>query len=67
MNAARIGFAAYSGTAHEKPGVWHRSVHKLVVTPLPDQPPMLVELDGEQPGTAPFTFEVMPAALRLAV
>lgn len=67
LHAARIGFAAYSGTAHQKPGVWHRSVRKISVTPLPGQPPMLVELDGEQPGTAPLTFEVLPASLRLAV
>ena len=30
-------------------------------TPLP------VELDGEQPGTTPATFEVVPGALRLRV
>jgi diacylglycerol kinase family enzyme len=30
-------------------------------TPLP------IELDGEQPGTTPATFEVVPDALRLRV
>ncbi len=67
LNAARIGFAAYNGTAQNQKGVWHRSIRKVLVEPLPGQPPMLVELDGEQPGVAPVTFEVMPGALRLAV
>jgi diacylglycerol kinase family enzyme len=35
--------------------------------PLPGQPPMWVELDGESPGQAPVTYEVMPGALRLAM
>ena len=29
--------------------------------------PLPVELDGEQPGTTPATFEVVPRALRLRV
>jgi diacylglycerol kinase (ATP) len=29
--------------------------------------PLPVELDGEQPGTTPATFEVVPAALQLRV
>lgn len=67
LNAARIGLAAYKGKAQDKEGVWHRSIRKVVVEPEPGQPAMLVELDGEQPGVAPVTFEVMPGALRLAV
>jgi diacylglycerol kinase family enzyme len=27
--------------------------------------PLLLEIDGEQPGTTPATFEVLPAALRV--
>ncbi len=38
-----------------------RRVAVRAATPLP------VELDGEQPGTTPATFEVVPAALRLRV
>ncbi len=37
-----------------------------VVTVETDEP-MPVELDGEQPGTTPARFEIMPAALRLKV
>ena len=29
--------------------------------------PLPVELDGEQPGTTPVSFEVVPRALRLRV
>ena len=29
--------------------------------------PLPVELDGEQPGTTPATFEIVPGALRLRV
>jgi diacylglycerol kinase family enzyme len=29
--------------------------------------PLPVQLDGEQPGTTPATFEVVPNALRLRV
>jgi diacylglycerol kinase (ATP) len=38
-----------------------RAVRVDALTPLP------VELDGEQPGTTPATFEVVPGALRLRV
>jgi YegS/Rv2252/BmrU family lipid kinase len=38
-----------------------RTVRVDALTPLP------VELDGEQPGTTPATFEVVPGALRLRV
>jgi YegS/Rv2252/BmrU family lipid kinase len=38
-----------------------RTVRVEAATPLP------VELDGEQPGTTPATFEVVPGALRLRV
>ncbi|HVD66129.1 MAG TPA: diacylglycerol kinase family protein [Gaiellaceae bacterium] len=38
-----------------------REVRVEAPTPLP------VELDGEQPGTTPATFEVVPGALRLVV
>jgi diacylglycerol kinase (ATP) len=38
-----------------------RRVSVRAATPLP------VELDGEQPGTTPATFEIVPAALRLRV
>ncbi len=29
--------------------------------------PLPIELDGEQPGTTPVTFEVVPATLRVRV
>jgi len=38
-----------------------RSVRVDAETPLP------IELDGEQPGTTPATFHVVPDALRLRV
>jgi diacylglycerol kinase family enzyme len=38
-----------------------RTVRVDAPTPLP------VELDGEQPGTTPATFEIVPGALRLRV
>jgi diacylglycerol kinase family enzyme len=37
-----------------------------VITVATDEP-VPVELDGEQPGTTPARFEVLPAALRLRV
>jgi diacylglycerol kinase (ATP) len=58
-----IGLAAYRAKMQDMPEVWHRTVHKAEVEPMPGQPDMLVELDGESAGRAPVTFETMPGAL----
>ena len=47
--------ASEGGAARGRPVRW------TPTTPLP------IELDGEQPGTTPVTFEVVPHALRLRV
>jgi diacylglycerol kinase (ATP) len=54
----------YRGTHLPHPKAEALRGRRVVVeapTPLP------IELDGEQPGTTPATFEVIPAALRLRV
>ena len=40
-----------------------RGSHVTIDAPIP----LPVQLDGEQPGTTPATFEVVPRALRLRV
>jgi diacylglycerol kinase (ATP) len=54
----------YRGTILRHPKASHRLAHEVSVStarPLP------IEIDGEQPGTTPVRFEVVPAALRLRV
>ncbi len=70
MSAARqVQMALYShqGRMLELPGVWSARAKRLEVTPAAEAEPMPLEMDGEARGTAPVVFEVLPAALRLAV
>ena len=44
-----------------------RSAYDIRVRFAETDEPVPVELDGEQPGTTPATFEIVPAALHLRV
>lgn len=66
LQAMMMGPKLYSGRAHEQAGNSHRRCTRLTVSPHPGAAPMLLEMDGEVRGTAPLTFELLPAALRLA-
>jgi diacylglycerol kinase (ATP) len=54
----------YRGTHTRHPKATIRRARRVVVTPDADLP---IEVDGEQPGLTPATFEVVPSALRLRV
>lgn len=66
LKALMGGAAIYRGLAHKTRGNFHRSAARLRIEPDPGQGPMRMEMDGEVEGRAPLTFEVLPAALRLA-
>lgn len=59
--------ALYAGTHVQHPFVSVVRGRKLVAEPLDPAERILVELDGEQPGFLPATFEVAAGALRLLV
>jgi YegS/Rv2252/BmrU family lipid kinase len=52
----------YRGTHIGHPKATIRRARRVVVTP---ESPLPIEVDGEQPGLTPATFEVVPSALRL--
>lgn len=60
MNLHRL----YRGTHVNHPKAEFSRARRVVVEP---DSPLPIEADGEQPGTTPATFEVVPAALRLRV
>jgi diacylglycerol kinase (ATP) len=60
MNLHRL----YRGTHVNHPKAEFRRAHRVHVEP---DSPLPIEADGEQPGTTPATFEVVPAAVRLRV
>jgi YegS/Rv2252/BmrU family lipid kinase len=52
----------YRGTHVTHPKATIRRARRVVVTP---EAPLPIEVDGEQPGISPATFDVVPSALRL--
>jgi len=52
----------YRGSHTNHPKATIRRARRVVVTP---EKPLPIEVDGEQPGRTPATFEVVPSALRL--
>lgn len=58
LNFPRI----YAGTHLALPAVRHWRTRRLTVTTAAPQP---LEVDGEQPGTTPARFELLPAALTI--
>jgi YegS/Rv2252/BmrU family lipid kinase len=59
---ARNMHKLYRGTHTTHPKATIRRARRVVVTPDALLP---IEVDGEQPGRAPATFEIVPSALRL--
>lgn len=57
----------YAGTHVKHPFVHVSPAKKLTARPMGGDERVLVELDGEQPGFLPATFEVVPQSLRLLV
>jgi len=62
LDLARNLHKLYRGTHVGHPKATIRRARRVVVTP---QTPLPIEVDGEQPGLTPATFEVRPSALRL--
>ena len=54
----------YRGTHVTHPKATIRRAHEVTVTPAA---PLPIEVDGEQPGVTPVTFDVLPSVLRLRV
>ena len=54
----------YRGTHVTHPKATIRRARKVTVTPAT---PLPIEVDGEQPGVTPVTFDVVPSVLRLRV
>ena len=54
----------YRGTHVTHPKATIRRAHRVTVTP---EAPLPIEVDGEQPGVTPVTFDVLPSVLRLRV
>lgn len=54
----------YSGKLLSQPGVKHLKAKKISVESDED---ILINLDGEQPGTTPVTFEILPSILNFII
>jgi diacylglycerol kinase family enzyme len=64
LDLARNMHRLYRGTILRHPKASHRLARTVEVE---TERPLPVEIDGEQPGTTPVRFEVLPGALRLRV
>ncbi len=60
----RYSGALYKGEHMSKAGIRGLRGKRVQATPLGDEP-VLIDLDGEQPGRLPVTYEVLPGALKL--
>ena len=61
---ARLLPAIYRGAHLEHPAVRHVRIRQIRVE---SDEPLLLQLDGEQPGTSPAEFNVVPSALTVAL
>jgi YegS/Rv2252/BmrU family lipid kinase len=57
--------AVYEAKHLERPKVSSARIRKLRLEPVDARAEVLLDLDGEQPGRLPATFEVVPSALSL--
>ncbi len=64
VDLARNLHKLYRGTHVDHPKATIRRARRVVITP---ELPLPIEVDGEQPGLTPATFDVVPSALRLRV
>ena len=59
-----MGLSVYRGTHTDDAATIHRSIQTLEALPL-DPEPILLDVDGEQPGRLPARFRILPEAVRL--
>jgi len=64
---ARHGLSLYSGKHTELPFVTYKKCKRVRAEPVRPDDRVLLELDGEQPGVLPATWEVVPSAVSLIV
>lgn len=57
----------YSGNHLDEEGIWHRHVRSLAVKPKHPTIKCLLDVDGEQPGSLPATWHVLPQALKVKI
>jgi diacylglycerol kinase (ATP) len=55
----------YEGSAWKATGARRSRVHRLQARSLEDDRPVLLDVDGEQPGCLPIAVEVLPSALQV--
>jgi diacylglycerol kinase (ATP) len=60
------GLRVYNGTHKALPEVQSQGCRSVRALPLGDEE-VLIELDGEQSGRLPATFEILPRAIDLLV
>jgi diacylglycerol kinase (ATP) len=60
---ARIFTGNHLGSA----GVWRRRVRQVALRPAQGIAPLLLDVDGEQPGVGPSVWHVLPGALKLKI
>ena len=56
-------YKIYTGTHLSHPKISHRRGSKIDVNPADSEETVLIEVDGEQVGSLPATFEIIPASL----
>jgi len=56
--------AIYKGTHLDRDKIAHHRARVITAEPVGDEE-VLIDMDGEQPGRLPATFEILPAAVRL--
>ncbi len=61
------GLKIYTGKHKELPEVRISRCHKLTASPVKSGEKVFIDLDGEQPGVLPATWEIVPATLDLLV
>lgn len=57
----------YTGNHLGSPKVWRRRAKQIALRPATGARPLLLDVDGEQPGVAPALWHVWPSALRLKI
>jgi diacylglycerol kinase family enzyme len=57
----------YAGTHLDTPKVLCRRARRVVAEPVDPSERVLLDVDGEQPGSLPATFELLPGAVRVKI
>jgi len=64
LRIARNFKLLYTGNIYSIPKVLHKQCKKIEIESFPES---RIEIDGEAVGTSPFTFELVPHAIKVVV